>query len=133
MLGAEIYNSSISRLKAREFLYFKLYNKQCITPVAIMTSAAKNNHSHVTSLCERLSWFGRGRSTFKLFEQVLYKSILWLLGRGNLILTISKYIICKLAASCSSCWCRRRSMAGHQTIESLEQAWWSWCHMETCA
>ena len=56
--------------KAREFLYFKLYGKQCITPVAIMTSSAKNNHEHITSLCERLGWFGRGQSSFQLFEQV---------------------------------------------------------------
>ena len=57
-------------LKAREYLYFKLYGKQCITPVAIMTSAAKNNHERISSLCEKLQWFGRGRSTFQLFEQV---------------------------------------------------------------
>ncbi|RVW42316.1 UTP--glucose-1-phosphate uridylyltransferase 3, chloroplastic [Vitis vinifera] len=46
----------------REFLYFKIYGKQCITPVAIMTSAAKNNHEHITSLCERHQWFGRAVS-----------------------------------------------------------------------
>lgn len=57
--------------KAREYLYFKIYGKQCITPVAIMTSSAKNNHERITSLCERLGWFGRGRSSFQLFEQVL--------------------------------------------------------------
>lgn len=57
--------------KAREFMYFKIYGKQCITPVAIMTSSAKNNHEHITSLCEKLGWFGRGRSKFKLFEQVV--------------------------------------------------------------
>lgn len=56
--------------KAREFLYFKLYGKQCITPVAIMTSSAKNNHEHITLLCERHTWFGRGQSRFQLFEQV---------------------------------------------------------------
>ncbi|GFY82086.1 UDP-glucose pyrophosphorylase 3 [Actinidia rufa] len=44
---------------------------QCITPVAIMTSSAKNNHEHITSLCDRLGWFGRGRSLFQLFEQPL--------------------------------------------------------------
>lgn len=60
--------------KAREFLYFKICGKQCITPVAIMTSAAKNNHEHITSLCERHEWFGRGRSSFQLFEQVLYEN-----------------------------------------------------------
>jgi len=132
LMPTEISISAVSHLKAREFLYFKLYGKQCITPVAIMTSSAKNNHKHVTSLCERLSWFGRGRSTFQFFEQVLYKSIPQLLRRGNLILTISEYLICTLAASCSSCWCRRMPVASHQTIQSLEQAWRSWCHMETC-
>lgn len=132
-MGAKISNSAVSHCKAREFLYFKLYGKQCITPVAIMTSSAKNNHEHITSLCERLSWFGRGRSTFQFFEQVSYKTMPLLLRRDNIILTISEYLICKLAASCSSCWCRRWAMVGHQIIQSLEEAWWSWCHMETCS
>ncbi|KAJ4827906.1 UTP--glucose-1-phosphate uridylyltransferase 3, chloroplastic [Turnera subulata] len=48
---------------------------QCITPVAIMTSSAKNNHEHITSLCERLSWFGRGQSSFQLFEQPLVPTV----------------------------------------------------------
>lgn len=69
--GRTLLEGLIRDLQAREFLYFKLYGKQCITPVAIMTSSAKNNHKHVTYLCERLSWFGRGRSTFQLFEQPL--------------------------------------------------------------
>ncbi|KAG4975253.1 hypothetical protein JHK87_032074 [Glycine soja] len=69
--GRTLLEGLIRDLQAREFLYFKLYGKQCITPVAIMTSSAKNNHKHVTSLCERLSWFGRGRSTFQFFEQPL--------------------------------------------------------------
>ena len=51
-------------------MFFKLYGKQCITPVAIMTSSAKKNHERILSLCERLEWFGRGRSNFRLFEQV---------------------------------------------------------------
>ncbi|KAF2319143.1 hypothetical protein GH714_013553 [Hevea brasiliensis] len=61
--------------QAREFLYYKLYGKQCITPVAIMTSSAKNNHERITYLCERLSWFGRGRSNFQLFEQPLVPAV----------------------------------------------------------
>lgn len=56
--------------KAREFLYYKIHGKHCVTPVAIMTSSAKNNHEHITSLCEKLEWFKRGRSSFQLFEQV---------------------------------------------------------------
>ncbi|XP_024466052.1 UTP--glucose-1-phosphate uridylyltransferase 3, chloroplastic isoform X2 [Populus trichocarpa] len=60
--GRTLLEGLIRDLQAREFLYFKIYGKQCITPVAIMTSSAKNNHEHITSLCERLSWFGRAIS-----------------------------------------------------------------------
>ncbi|KAL7214746.1 hypothetical protein ACSBR1_027016 [Camellia fascicularis] len=73
--GRTLLEGLIRDLQAREFLYFKLYGKQCITPVAIMTSSAKNNHERITSLCERLGWFGRGRSHFKLFEQPLVPAV----------------------------------------------------------
>ncbi|CAN4102407.1 unnamed protein product [Withania somnifera] len=73
--GRTLLEGLIRDLQAREYLYFKLYGKQCITPVAIMTSAAKRNHEHVTSLCEELRWFGRGRSKFKLFEQPLVPAV----------------------------------------------------------
>ncbi|KMS99348.1 hypothetical protein BVRB_2g045760 [Beta vulgaris subsp. vulgaris] len=73
--GRTLLEGLIRDLQAREFLYFKLYGKQCITPVAIMTSAAKNNHERISSLCEKLQWFGRGRSTFQLFEQPLVPAI----------------------------------------------------------
>ncbi|XP_055832553.1 UTP--glucose-1-phosphate uridylyltransferase 3, chloroplastic isoform X3 [Solanum dulcamara] len=73
--GRTLLEGLIRDLQAREYLYFKLYGKQCITPVAIMTSAAKSNHEHVTSLCEGLRWFGRGRSKFKLFEQPLVPAV----------------------------------------------------------
>lgn len=69
--NCDLNDESFVLCKAREFLYFKLYGKQCITPVAIMTSSAKNNHGHITCLCERFRWFGRGRSNFQIFEQVL--------------------------------------------------------------
>ncbi|XP_021732516.1 UTP--glucose-1-phosphate uridylyltransferase 3, chloroplastic-like [Chenopodium quinoa] len=73
--GRTLLEGLIRDLQAREFLYFKLYGQQCITPVAIMTSAAKNNHERICSLCEKLKWFGRGRSTFQLFEQPLVPAI----------------------------------------------------------
>ncbi|KAE8726771.1 hypothetical protein F3Y22_tig00006230pilonHSYRG00017 [Hibiscus syriacus] len=73
--GRTLLEGLIRDLQAREFLYFKLYGKQCITPVAIMTSSAKNNHEHITSLCERLGWFGRGRESFRLFEQPLVPAV----------------------------------------------------------
>ncbi|OAY69460.1 hypothetical protein ACMD2_22405, partial [Ananas comosus] len=72
---------------AREFLYFKIYGRQTITPVAIMTSSVKNNHEHVTALCERLNWFGRGRQNFEFFEQPLVPVVAakdgkWLISRS---------------------------------------------------
>ncbi|KAI3908528.1 hypothetical protein MKX01_009330 [Papaver californicum] len=73
--GRTLLEGLIRDLQAREFLYYKIYGKQSITPVAIMTSAAKNNHERITSLCERLRWFGRGQSSFQLFEQPLVPAV----------------------------------------------------------
>ncbi|KAL0452701.1 UNVERIFIED_CONTAM: UTP--glucose-1-phosphate uridylyltransferase 3, chloroplastic [Sesamum latifolium] len=73
--GRTLLEGLIRDLQAREFLYFKLYGGQCITPVAIMTSSAKNNHGHITYLCERFGWFGRGRSSFQIFEQPLVPAV----------------------------------------------------------
>ncbi|KAG8644869.1 hypothetical protein MANES_10G010100v8 [Manihot esculenta] len=73
--GRTLLEGLIRDLQAREFLHYKLYGKQCIIPVAIMTSSAKNNHERITSLCEKLSWFGRGRSSFQLFQQPLVPAV----------------------------------------------------------
>ncbi|WCJ19928.1 UDP-glucose pyrophosphorylase 3 [Euphorbia peplus] len=73
--GRTLLEGLIRDLQAREFLYFKLYGKQCITPVAIMTSSAKNNHERITSLCEKHNWFGRSQSNFQLFEQPLVPAV----------------------------------------------------------
>ncbi|KNA24035.1 hypothetical protein SOVF_019800 [Spinacia oleracea] len=73
--GRTLLEGLIRDLQAREYLHFKLFGKQCITPVAIMTSAAKNNHEHISLLCDKLQWFGRGQSTFQLFEQPLVPAI----------------------------------------------------------
>ncbi|XP_023732093.1 UTP--glucose-1-phosphate uridylyltransferase 3, chloroplastic [Lactuca sativa] len=73
--GRTLLEGLIRDLQAREFLYYKLHGEQCITPVAIMTSSAKNNHEHITLLCERSKWFGRGRSSFQLFEQPLVPAV----------------------------------------------------------
>ncbi|PON86562.1 UTP--glucose-1-phosphate uridylyltransferase family [Trema orientale] len=73
--GRTLLEGLIRDLQAREFLYYKIYGKQCITPVAIMTSSAKNNHERITSLCKKLGWFGRGKSSFQLFEQPLVPSV----------------------------------------------------------
>lgn len=73
--GRTLLEGLVRDLQAREFLYYKIYGKQIVTPVAIMTSAAKDNHKHITALCERHKWFGRGRRSFKLFEQPLVPTV----------------------------------------------------------
>ncbi|CAD6344054.1 unnamed protein product [Miscanthus lutarioriparius] len=69
--GRSLLEGLIRDLQAREFLHFKIFGGQCITPVAIMTSSVKDNHEHIIAICERLDWFGRGRDNFRLFEQPL--------------------------------------------------------------
>ncbi|KAF3786957.1 hypothetical protein EJ110_NYTH24223 [Nymphaea thermarum] len=67
--GRTLLEGLIRDLQAREFLYFKKFGRQCITPVAIMTSSAKNNHERIKALCKEKGWFGRGENSFFLFEQ----------------------------------------------------------------
>ncbi|KAG2626888.1 hypothetical protein PVAP13_3KG484372 [Panicum virgatum] len=69
--GRSLLEKLIRDLQAREFLHFKIFGGQCITPVAIMTSSVKNNHEHIIAIFEKLDWFGRGRDNFRLFEQPL--------------------------------------------------------------
>lgn len=55
--------------QAREYLHFKLYGNQVITPIAMMTSQEKNNHQHILNICKELDWFGRGEDAFFFFSQ----------------------------------------------------------------
>ncbi|KAL3684030.1 hypothetical protein R1sor_002052 [Riccia sorocarpa] len=73
--GRTLLEGLIRDLQAREFLYFKVFGKQHITPVAIMTSAAKKNNERVLALCKSHNWFGRGRDNFRLFEQPLVPTV----------------------------------------------------------
>ena len=52
-------------LQAREYLFFRLYGVQQVTPIVIMTSDAKGNHERVTEFMESCDWYGRGRKSFR--------------------------------------------------------------------
>ena len=67
--GQTLLEGLIRDLQAREYLYFKLFQAQVITPIAMMTSSEKNNHDHLIRLCEDSNWFGRGRESFRFFCQ----------------------------------------------------------------
>lgn len=73
--GRTLFEGLIRDLTAREYLYFKLYGKQLETPIAIMTSAEKENHAHVLKIAEEMGWFGRPKELFRIFMQPLVPAV----------------------------------------------------------
>lgn len=69
--GKTLLESLMQDLQAKEYLYWKLHHQQLTIPVALMTSKEKNNTDHILNICNLHNWFGRGKETFKLFEQPL--------------------------------------------------------------
>ncbi len=67
--GFTLLEGLIRDLQAREYLYFKLFHAQILTPIAMMTSFEKHNHEHVQNLCVERRWFGRPSSSFRFFCQ----------------------------------------------------------------
>jgi hypothetical protein len=59
----------VNDLQAREYLYFQRTGHVLTTPIAIMTSHEKNNHTHIERLLESADWFGRPKERFRLFVQ----------------------------------------------------------------
>ncbi len=59
----------IRDLQAHEYLHYKLFHKQLVTPIAMMTSEEKDNHRQILAICESNRWWGRPRDSFKLFSQ----------------------------------------------------------------
>ncbi|KAL3139801.1 hypothetical protein ABBQ38_004102 [Trebouxia sp. C0009 RCD-2024] len=85
--GRPLLESLIRDVQAREYLYFKLHGVQQMTPIAIMTSDAKDNHRRVTEFITQCDWFGRGKESFRLFRQPLVPLVSaadgkWLVPQG---------------------------------------------------
>ena len=68
--GRTLLEGLIRDVQAREFLYYRLFNRQVTIPVAMMTSLEKQNTARVAAVCERKGWFGRPRESFFLFSQL---------------------------------------------------------------
>jgi len=68
-LGQNLLEGLIRDLQAKEFLFFKLFEKSIMTPVALMTSDEKENHDHIDRLLRTSNWFGRPPTHFHLFKQ----------------------------------------------------------------
>lgn len=74
-LGKTLLEHLIADLEAREHLYFRLFGEGICTPIAVMTSAEKDNHAHVLAICEEKNWFGRPKETFRFFCQPLVPTV----------------------------------------------------------
>lgn len=68
-LGKTLLEGLFLDLQGKEYLYYKLHQKQITTPVALMTSHAKNNDLLVHEICEKHGWFGRDPSSIRIFLQ----------------------------------------------------------------
>lgn len=69
--GKTLLQHMIVDLQAREYLYYKLHGKQITTPIAMMTSQEKDNHTQILSIFEEHNWFGRPQESFRFFSQPL--------------------------------------------------------------
>ncbi|MCB1135791.1 MAG: hypothetical protein KDK78_05955, partial [Chlamydiia bacterium] len=67
--GRTLLESLVRDLQAREYLHYKLFNEQLVTPVAFMTSEEKDNHQQIVSILREASFFGRPSSAFFSFSQ----------------------------------------------------------------
>lgn len=69
--GKTLLEDLVRDLQSREYLHYKLVGKQVNTPIAMMTSHEKDNHSHILKICSECQWFGRPKDSFHLFTQPL--------------------------------------------------------------
>lgn len=69
--GYSLFEGLMRDLHGLEYLFFKLYGIQEVTPIALMVSQEKNNEAHIRALCQREKWFGRPVESFKFFLQPL--------------------------------------------------------------
>ena len=67
--GKHLLEGVIYDLEAREYLHYKLFHQQIVTPVVLMTSKVHQNHDQIQKICIKNHWFGRGKKNFKFLIQ----------------------------------------------------------------
>lgn len=73
--GRPLLEHLIRDLEAREHLYYQIFGKTIVTPIAIMTSHEKNNHAEVVEICEQFRYFGRPKDSIRFFTQPLVPTV----------------------------------------------------------
>jgi UTP---glucose-1-phosphate uridylyltransferase len=58
-LGSTLLEQMIGDIQALEYLHYKLFARQIMVPVALMTSFEKENHSYIRKICADNKWFYR--------------------------------------------------------------------------
>lgn len=69
--GKTLLEGLIEDLQAREWLYYKVYGKQALVPIVLMTSHEKNNDAHIRDIFSQNGWFGRPQELFFFMIQPL--------------------------------------------------------------
>lgn len=69
--GRSLLEGLMQDLQAREYLHYKIFDEQLVTPIAMMTSQEKNNHQNIINLCKDHQWFGRDSASIRFFTQPL--------------------------------------------------------------
>ncbi len=57
--GSSLLQQMISDIQALEYLYYKLFARQVMVPIALMTSFEKDNHNFIREICAASKWFYR--------------------------------------------------------------------------
>lgn len=89
-LGRTLLEDLIREVQAREYLFFKFFGKQILTPIAVMTSVEKDNHLQILNIYKKMNWFGRGSENTYFFLQPMVP-VITIEGNWSLIapLTLS--------------------------------------------
>lgn len=68
--GRTLLEGLIRDVWGREYLYYKTFGTQILTPIALMTSHEKQNEQHIKALLASSAWFSRPKESFFLFSQI---------------------------------------------------------------
>lgn len=68
-MGKPLLEHLIDDLNAREYLYYKKYQKKISVPICLMTADEKNNFNRIKTLLEEKKYFGRPKNSFIFIRQ----------------------------------------------------------------
>ena len=68
-MGKTLLQNIIEDIQSLEYLYYKNFNKEILTPIVIMTSDARHNHIEIHKILEKNSWFNRSKESFFFIKQ----------------------------------------------------------------